>query len=97
VKIALLFLAAPVLLMAQTNQSMPERWLSKATISFPFVVPESKNGWENERTRIRTMLWQLLGKLPPRPKIRRLETLSRDDRGEFVVERFPSITKPAQP
>jgi dienelactone hydrolase len=83
-----MFFIVPVLLMAQTNQSATERWLSKVNIGAPFAVPKSKEQWEQQRANIRSTLWQLLGQLPPRPKIPRVETLSREDRGDFVVEKF---------
>jgi dienelactone hydrolase len=51
-------------------------------------VPASREAWEIKRQEVRTELWRLLGKLPPRPAAPKVETLSREDRGEFVVERF---------
>jgi len=41
-----------------------------------------------KRQEIRAELWKLLGKLPPRPKTPKVETLSREDRGDYVVEKF---------
>jgi dienelactone hydrolase len=87
VKVALLLIAAPVLLMAQTNQSVPDRWLSKANLAPPFVAPRTKGEWERQREDIRATVWKLLGQLPPRPKPH-VEIISRDDRGDFVVEKF---------
>jgi dienelactone hydrolase len=84
----LLLLGAPMLLMAQTNQSVPERWLAKADLGSALIIPDSKSSWELERKEIRATLWQLLGKLPPRPKVPRVQTLSREDRGDFIVEKF---------
>jgi dienelactone hydrolase len=37
---------------------------------------------------VRTQLWELLGKLPPRPNSPKIETLWREDRGEYLVEKF---------
>jgi dienelactone hydrolase len=37
---------------------------------------------------VRATVWQLLGKLPPRPKRPKVETLSREDRGDYFLEKF---------
>jgi dienelactone hydrolase len=78
----------PPALVAQTNQINAARWLAAAGISPALAVPASKEAWEIERGRIRAQLGTLLGKLPPRPKTPRVEMLSREDRGAFVVEKF---------
>jgi len=74
--------------MAQTNQTAAERWLAAAEIAPPFSAPATPATWEAQRKQVRTELWRLLGDLPPRPKVPKVETLSRDDRGSFVVEKF---------
>jgi dienelactone hydrolase len=84
---ALLYFAPP-LLMAQTNQSDAARWLAGAEIAPPFKVPKSRPAWERERQRVRAQLWDLLGKLPPRPKRPQVELLSREDRGDYLLEKF---------
>jgi len=73
---------------AQTNDSDTMRWLGKAEIAPAFQAPKSKGAWEKERQQIRAQVWELLGKLPPRPKTPKVQTLSREDRGDFVVEKF---------
>jgi len=73
---------------AQTNQSDTARWLEKAQIAPAFHAPGSKAAWEKERTQIRAQVWELLGKLPARPKTPRIQTLSHEDRGDYVVEKF---------
>lgn len=78
----------PGALVAQTNQSEAQRWLAKADLAPPFVAPASKAAWERQRPQIRAQLWELLGKLPPRPRLPRVEILSREDRGDYVVEKF---------
>jgi dienelactone hydrolase len=75
-------------LMAQTNQNEGMRWLQNAPPVPKFAVPETKGAWEKRRGEIRDELWQLLGKLPSRPKIPNVKTLLREDRGEFIVEKF---------
>ena len=74
-------------LMAQTTLPA-ERWLAKANLPPPFAVPSSKDAWERERKDIRKTVWQLLGALPPRPDHPDVRTVSRDDRGDFWVEKF---------
>jgi len=83
-----LLACVPNALMAQPNPTEAQRWLAKAEIAPPFVVPDSRGRWELERQQVRTRLWELLGKLPPRPKTPKVETLSRDDRGDYLVEKF---------
>lgn len=75
-------------LMAQTNQTDAARWLDKAQIALPFTVPKSKDAWEKKRKDVRAQLWELLGKLPPRPKLPKIETLLREDRGDYLIEKF---------
>src|SRR3974390_258492 len=74
--------------MAQTNQSQSQEWLARANLPSPFSAPATKAQWESQRGQIRTTLWELLGKLPPRPKVPTVKTVSREDRGDFVVEKF---------
>ena len=73
---------------AQTNESDTARWLEKAQIAPAFRAPASKNAWEKERKQIRAQVRELLGKLPPRPKIPKIQSLSREDRGDIIVEKF---------
>ena len=54
----------------------------------PFAVPPSREEWEIQRQQVRAELWKLLGRLPPRPATPKVETLSREDRGGYVVEKF---------
>ena len=74
--------------MAQSNQTAAARWLAKAELAPPFHAPASRKQWETQRRELRAQLWQLLGKLPPRPKRPAVETLSREDRGDYVLEKF---------
>src|SRR5437870_163617 len=74
--------------MTQTNQNDAARWLAGASIAPVFVASGSKSAWERKRKEIRAQLWELLGKLPPRPKTPKIEILSRDNRGDYVLEKF---------
>jgi dienelactone hydrolase len=75
-------------MMAQSNHTAAERWLAKAEIAPPFAAPATQGVWEGQRQEIRAELWKLLGRLPPRPVTPKVETLSRQNRGEYVVEKF---------
>jgi hypothetical protein len=70
-----LFLAAGSL-MAQTNVSNAEAWLAAAPVAPEFSVPKTKATWEKRRPEVRATLWELLGKLPPRPKVPNVTTCS---------------------
>ena len=74
--------------MAQTSESQAERWLAKAQLAPAFAAPESQERWEQRRKGIRETLWQLLGKLPSRPTVPQVTTVSHENRGDFVVEKF---------
>lgn len=74
--------------MTRTNPSQTDRWLARAALAPPFEAPRWIADWELKRKDIRDTLCHLLGKLPARPKVSQVETLSREDRGEFIVERF---------
>jgi dienelactone hydrolase len=79
---------APDTLMAQSNETDAARWLAKSEIVRPFTVPATKSAWEKQRLQVREQLWELLGKLPPRPKLPKVQTLSTEDRGDYVAEKF---------
>jgi dienelactone hydrolase len=74
--------------MQKSEPSVAERWLAKAGLASPFVAPASEAEWAIRRGKIRERLWKLLGRLPRRPGKPGIRTLSREDRGEFLVERF---------
>ncbi len=74
--------------MGQTNRSEAESWLANSAPVPPFAAPATVGAWELRRGGIRAELWELLGKLPSRPKQPSVEVVSREDRGEYVLERF---------
>ncbi len=78
----------PKPLMAETNQTAAARWLAKADLASPFTVPATRRAWEGTRREVRSQLWQLLGKLPPRPRVPTVRILSREDKGDYVLEKF---------
>jgi len=73
--------------MAQ-NKTNASAWLAGAQLPPPFQPGNSKTAWEKQRISIRRDLWTLLGKLPARPASPTVETLSREDKGDYVVEKF---------
>jgi dienelactone hydrolase len=74
--------------MAETNQTDAERWLAQAGLAPAFVAPANLAAWEIQRREIRAELEKLLGRLPPRPATPAVEIISREDRGDHVVEKF---------
>jgi dienelactone hydrolase len=74
--------------MAQPNETMADRWLAKADLAPAFKAPKSQKVWEKQRKELRARAWELLGKLPPRPKLPLVETLSRESRDGYTVEKF---------
>src|SRR5881394_2905563 len=90
--ITTLALIGPQIAMAQTqttnNNHYAEAWLAHAELPPTFDPGRSKAAWERKRKEIRERLWHLLGKLPAWPRLPKVQTLSREDRGDFVVEKF---------
>ena len=78
----------PAQLMAQTNQSASALWLAKSELAPPLLLPRTKGAWELQRQQVRAQLWSLLGKLPPRPKVPRVRVLSRQEREDYIYEKF---------
>lgn len=73
---------------AQTNQSAARRWLASAAPVPECKIPPAKAAWEKQRQQVRAQIVALLGKLPPGPKLPKVETLSREDRGDYTLEKF---------
>lgn len=62
--------------------------MERATPTPPWIVPATVAAWESQKKEIRARLWELLGSMPPRPTKLVVKTLSREDRGDYVVEQF---------
>lgn len=75
-------------LMAQTNLDYAAQWLEHAGAVPAFKPAVSVKAWEKQRREIRAELWTLLGQLPPRPKKLSVQTLQREDRGDYLLEKF---------
>jgi dienelactone hydrolase len=80
--------SAPILAMADNYQTDAGRWLASAPLAPPFKAPATKGAWESQRKGIRAEAFSLLGKLPPRPERSGVKTLSREDRGDYILEKF---------
>src|SRR6185295_13413640 len=63
-------------------------WLAAAPETPEFQVPKSLEAWKKQRIEVRAKLWELLGKLPQRPEKVEVKTLSREDRGDYILEKF---------
>jgi dipeptidyl aminopeptidase/acylaminoacyl peptidase len=74
--------------MAQNAKPDWQLWLEKSPPTPEFSAPATRAGWEKQRVQIRAQLWQLLGKLPPRLAKPDVQTLQREDRGDYWLERF---------
>jgi dienelactone hydrolase len=74
--------------MAQTNSLVARRWLKAAPPIPDFQVPASKAAWERQRKKVRAQLCELLGQWPARPKRLAVKTLNREDRGDYLLEKF---------
>ena len=80
--------------MGTTNIQSPETkpaWeleLESAAPTPPWIVPATVPAWESQKKAIRARLWELLGSMPPRPAKPMVRTISREDRGDYVVEQF---------
>lgn len=51
-------------------------------------VPTDLRGWETDRLQVRKTLIRCLGDLPPRPDPRKAVTLTKEEKDDYVVERF---------
>jgi len=81
-------LAATFTMAQSTNPPTWQRWLDAAPAVPDFRPPATLKTWRKQSEQIRAELWQLLGKLPPRPKRLAVQTLTREDRGDFFLEKF---------
>ena len=52
------------------------------------AVPATLDQWKKQRIDIRKTLVQVMGDLPPRPKVTPVKTLSRENKGAYTLEKF---------
>lgn len=70
------------------DPSAVDHWLAKAPPVPALQLPATQTEWETQRKEIRSTLWKLLGDLPPRPKRAAVKTLTREDKGDYWLEKF---------
>jgi dienelactone hydrolase len=73
---------------SETSTPDPARWLGVSPPPPPLTAPSTPQIWMSERQRIRIELEKLLGDLPPRPAVPRVQVISRENHGTYEVERF---------
>ncbi|MEY4940119.1 MAG: hypothetical protein RIQ93_1854 [Verrucomicrobiota bacterium] len=78
----------PAPMSAVQENPVAENWLSKAPPAPAFTIPATRGEWEAQRKEIRATLWKLLGALPARPAKPRTTVLSRQDKGDYWLEKF---------
>jgi dipeptidyl aminopeptidase/acylaminoacyl peptidase len=66
----------------------PPAWLAATPPAPELKIPASLADWTRQRTSLRAQLGRLLGDLPPRPPTPAVQTLSREARDGYVLERF---------
>ncbi|HMJ89802.1 MAG TPA: alpha/beta hydrolase family protein [Candidatus Acidoferrum sp.] len=86
--VTLALMLASFTAMGETNDAITRAWIEYADLAPSFTLPKTKRAWERKRGEIRKELWRLLGDLPPRPKVPKVEILSREDRGDYILEKF---------
>ena len=63
--------------------------LFKESLKIPaFAVPTDLAKWEKDRVKVREQLVKLLGDLPARPDPKNVKVLSREDKGDFILEKI---------
>jgi dienelactone hydrolase len=70
------------------TEEVARRWLEGADLAVPFRAPDSARSWKAVRGDLREDIVRLLGRLPDRPAVPRVEVTSREDRGDYDLERF---------
>jgi dipeptidyl aminopeptidase/acylaminoacyl peptidase len=80
--------AFAIMAMAEPPSNDAERWLAFAPATPAFEIPATREAWEARRSALRAELTALLGRLPPRPAAPTVDIRSREDCGDYVVERF---------
>ena len=80
-------------LSAQAPPPLQEPWVGvpegfRRLPSGKFEVPENLGRWKRERGRVRAIVLNSLGELPPRPARLQVQTVASEDKGDYVVEKF---------
>ncbi|MSU33923.1 MAG: dienelactone hydrolase [Pedosphaera sp.] len=87
-----LLLALAFLLLGNTGMGETfndtKNWIDHANFAPDFQIAESRRAFEMQRADVRATLWQLLGRLPPRPRVPAVKTIVREDQGTHWREHF---------
>jgi dienelactone hydrolase len=70
------------------HSTVADAWLAHAQVAPDFRVADSIEEFERQRAELRTTLWKLLGRLPPRPAPVVTHTLSVEETDVARIERF---------
>lgn len=73
---------------AQPPVPAAQRWLEGAPPVPELHVPATREAWEARRLEIRAQIEALLGHLPQRPPQPSVHIRAREDRGDYLLERF---------
>ncbi|MGZ4988738.1 MAG: hypothetical protein ACXWBP_11875, partial [Limisphaerales bacterium] len=87
IAVTLVLLSSRVV-MSQTNINYSKIWFEHAPKVPALNIPSDVKQWEQDRAKIRAQLWKLLGDLPPRSKVPNVKTISREDREDYILEKF---------
>ncbi len=63
-------------------------WLKAAGNVPPLEIPASAEAWKAQRANIRALLWKMMGDLPPRQAKPAATIVSREDKGDYFLEKF---------
>ncbi len=85
------FLAAGLFAQAPAPLQQPREGVPPAFQKLPvgrLDVPSSRAEWERRRARVKSIVLESLGELPPRPQPVRARTLSTEKKEGYTVEKF---------
>ena len=81
------FLVTLIRAMAQ-DPSPANSWLQTLGPVPALEIPASPEAWASKRSAIRSTLTRLLGDLPARPPVPQVKLLSKEDHGDYSLEKF---------
>ena len=82
-----IFLIVTIRAMAQ-ELSPATTWLQALGPVPALEIPASPEAWASKRSTIRSTLTRLLGDLPARPTVPQVKVLSKEDHGDYSLEKF---------
>ncbi len=53
-----------------------------------FTTPSTLDAWKQQRKAVRNTLIELMGEVPSRPQVTQVKIVSREDKGEYTLEKF---------